>query len=64
MLAIQQTRKIVKDWRLIQEVIDVSGDDDLTIDQTGPDTIITWGYSSVTLLGETGPIDEDDFLFT
>lgn len=38
--------------------------DDLTIDQTGPDTIITWGYSSVTLLGETGPIDEDDFLFT
>lgn len=39
------------------------GFDDLTIDQTGPDTVITWAGGSVTLLGETGPIDEDDFLF-
>jgi len=32
MLAIQQTRKIVKNWQVVQEVIDVAGDDDLNTD--------------------------------
>lgn len=34
MLAIQQTRKIVKNWQVVQEVIDVAGDDDLNTEET------------------------------
>ena len=32
MLSIQQTRKIVKDWQLVQEVIDGADDEDLALD--------------------------------
>ena len=37
---------------------------DLTITRTGGDTVITWTNGSVTLTGETGVIDETDFLFS
>ncbi|WP_422027908.1 calcium-binding protein [Roseovarius sp.] len=36
---------------------------DLTIEQVGGDTVVSWDGGSVTLLGETGVIDENDFTF-
>ncbi|MEQ8897532.1 MAG: calcium-binding protein [Roseovarius sp.] len=37
--------------------------EDLTIQQVGLDTVVTWDGGSVTLEGEIGVIDENDFTF-
>lgn len=57
----------VADFENGLDMIEIAGAaefSDLTIDQSGPDTVVTWATGSVTLTGETGLIDEDDFLFT
>ncbi|MEQ8897715.1 MAG: M10 family metallopeptidase [Roseovarius sp.] len=48
------------------DVIQIRGSatfDDLTISQTGPDTLVTWADGSVVIENAVGVIGEDDFVF-
>ena len=57
----------ITDFQNGTDVIEISGAvgfGDLTITQGGGNTVISWSGGSVTLLGETGTINEDDFMFT
>ena len=56
----------IRDFENGSDIIKITGGvtfGDLTITQNGGNTVVTWSNGSVTLTGETGTINEDDFMF-
>lgn len=56
----------ITDFQNGTDIIRISGAadyNDLTIQRSGGDTVISWDTGSITLEDMTGPIDGDDFMF-